>query len=122
MKDQIFKLTPLGRADVELRDHFKDDEEFYGSDEYNEYETSRKKYRNLKAMQITVKILLYAGVITSIAASLGVPHIRIINQIASYIGVSMLIVLYAFALYVTSLQKEEYHLKREILVSSAGKN
>ena len=119
MKDQIFKLTPLGRADVELREHFEDNEEFYSSSEYEEYEASRKKYRNSKILQMSIKILLYAGVITSIAASIGVPHLKIINEIASYIGVTFLLVLYAAAFYTASLQKEEYHLKREILVSSA---
>ncbi|WP_414837846.1 hypothetical protein ACK3SF_00365 [Candidatus Nanosalina sp. VS9-1] len=121
MKDQIFRLTPLGRADIELRQHFEDDEEFYSSDEYEEYEASRKKYRNRKLVQMSIKTLLYAGVITSVAASFGVPHLRIINQIASYIGVTFLLMLYAVALYTASLQKEEYHLKREILVSNAKK-
>lgn len=121
MKDQIFKLTPLGRADVELRQHFEDDGDFYESDEYEEYEASRKKYRNRKIAQMSIKTLLYAGVITSVAASFGVPHLKIINQIASYIGVTFLLLLYAVALYSASLQKEEYHLKREILVSSAKK-
>lgn len=119
IQDQIFKLTPLGRADVELRNHFEDNEEFYSSSEYEEYEASRKKYRNRKLIQMSIKTLLYAGVITSVAASVGVPHLAIINEIASYIGVTFLLVLYAAALYTASLQKEEYHLKREILVSAA---
>lgn len=121
-KDQFFKLTPLGRADVELRKHFEDDEELFSSSEYEEYEASRKKYRNRKMIQISLKTLLYAGVITSVAASIGVPYLKIINAIASYIGVTLLLALYATASYTTSLQKEEYHLKREILVSKATEN
>ncbi len=116
MKDKIFSFTPLGRADLLL-------EEFIGENpkkeqkEFQAYETALAKYRNLKLFQIIVKILLYAGLITSIVASLGFQQIRIINQIASYIGVTFLLIAYVAVNYFTMIYREEYHVRREILVS-----
>lgn len=117
MKDKLFKLTPLGRADVEMKKYFEEDKDFRDSKEFKDYEASRKKYRNRKMFQLSIKVLLYASVITSIAVSLGIPYLRIINRIASYLGLTVILVLYVIALYITSLYKEEYHLKREILIS-----
>ena len=118
MKEKLFRLTPLGRADQEMKEHFKETE-IKDLEAYGEYEDSRKKYRNRKIVQMSIKTLLYAGVITSIAASFNLPYIRLINEVASYIGVSMLLVLYVLTFYFSSLFKEEYHLKREILISEA---
>ena len=117
MKDKIFRLTPLGRADIELKKYLGADEEMIDSQEFRSYEESLQKYRNLKLLQLTVKILLYAGLITSIAASFGIEEIKIINQIASYIGVTFLLIAYVTINYATMLHREEYHVKREILVS-----
>ena len=116
VKDKIFSFIPLGRADLLL-------EEFIGENleknrkEFQEYETALAKYRNLKLFQIIIKILLYAGVITSIVASLGFEQIRIISQIASYIGVTFLLFAYVITNYFTMIYREEYHVRREILVS-----
>ena len=118
VRERLFRLTPLGRADQELKKHFEDTK-IKSLEAYDEYEESRKKYRNRKVVQMGIKVLLYAGVITSIAASFNVPYIRVINHVASYIGVSMLLVLYTSTFYISSLFKEEYHLKREILISEA---
>ncbi len=115
-KEKLFKLTPLGRADVELREYF-DDEAFIEADEYKAYEASRKKFRNRKLFEIVVKVLLYASVITSVAVALGFPQIRVLNRIASYFGVSILLVLYVVALYFSALYREEYYLRRELLIS-----
>lgn len=117
MKDKIFRLTPLGRADIELKNYLSADEDIESSEEFKSYEKALKKYRNLKVLQMWVKILLYAGLITSIAASLGLEQISILNQIASYIGVTFLLLGYAVTNYATMLHREEYHVKREILVS-----
>ena len=118
VKEALFRLTPLGRADQELKKHFEDTE-VKKLEAYTDYEESRKKYRNRKVIQMSIKVLLYAGVITSIAASFNLPYVGVISDVASYIGVSMLLVLYASTFYVSSLFKEEYHLKREILISEA---
>lgn len=116
MREKLFRLTPLGRADQEMKEHFKETE-IKDLEAYGEYEDSRKKYRNRKIVQMSIKTLLYAGVITSIAASFNLPYIHVINEVASYIGVSLLLVLYVLTFYFSSLHKEEYHLKREILIS-----
>lgn len=117
MKDKIFSLTPLGRADQELKKYLDLDKSIFDSDEFVNYEDALKKYRNLKLLQLVVKILLYAGVITSIAASFGFEEIRIISRIASYLGVTFLLISYLAVNYITILHREEYHVKREILVS-----
>lgn len=117
MKEKIFRLTPLGRADIELKDYLGETREYLDTDEFQEYEAARRSYRELKLMQTSVKVLLYAGLITSVVASLGFEQIKILNQIASYIGVTFLIILYLIVNYATMLQREEYHVKREILVS-----
>jgi len=119
VRETLFKLTPLGRADQELKTHFSDTD-IEDLKAYKEYEESRKKYRNRKISQMIVKTLLYAGVITSIAASFNLPYIGIINEVSSYIGVSMLLVLYTITFYFSNLFKEEYHLKRELLISEAS--
>ena len=115
MNEKLFKLTPLGRADLLLDDLIGEDKR--QTEEFTEYQEALGKYRNLKLLQIIIKILLYAGVITSIAASFGIEEIRLINQIASYIGVSVLLISYAIVNYTTMIYREEYHIKREILVS-----
>ena len=117
MKEKIFNLTPLGRADILLKEYLGLDEEIDETSEFQEYEDALKKYRNLKLLQLVVKILLYAGVVTSVAASFGLEELRIINRIASYFGVSFLLISYIGINYVTMLHREEYHVKREILVS-----
>jgi hypothetical protein len=117
MREKIFRLTPLGRADIELKEYLGETREYLDTEEFQEYEKARQSYRELKLMQTGVKILLYAGLITSVVASLGFEQIKILNQIASYIGVTFLIILYLIVNYATMLQREEYHVKREILVS-----
>jgi len=117
MKEEIFNLTPLGRADILLKKYLGLEEEIDDTGEFREYEEALKKYRNLKLLQLIVKIFLYAGVVTSVAASLGLEQLKIINQIASYLGVTFLLISYIGINYVTMLHREEYHVKREILVS-----
>lgn len=117
MKEKIFQLTPLGRADVLLKDYLDVGDEVIDSEEFREYETALKKYRNLKLFQMVVKMFLYAGLVTSVAASLGIDQLRIINRIASYLGFTLLLIAYITVNYITMLHREEYHVKREILVS-----
>jgi hypothetical protein len=117
MKNKIFQLTPLGRADILLKKYLDTGGEMINSGEFKSYEEALRKYRNLKLLQVIVKIFLYAGLITSVAASLGLGELRIINRIASYIGFSILLVMYVGVNYITMIHREEYHVKREILVS-----
>lgn len=116
--DGVFKLTPLGRADQDLRKYIedKDDNEELLAD----YERVLAKYRTNKMLHNAVKVLLYAGIITSVAATFGIEEIEFIAQIASYIGVSLLLVLFSVTKYFSELYREEYHVKREILISEVN--
>ncbi len=113
--DGIFKLTPLGRADQDLRDYIEDKQQ--NEELLSDYETVLAKYRTNKMLHNIFKVLFYAGVITSVAATFGIEGIEFIAQIASYIGVSLLLVLFAVTRYFSELYREEYHVKREILIS-----
>jgi uncharacterized membrane protein len=115
IRDYIFRTTPLGRADKDLQKYLADkqvEEEFL-----KEYNKVLNKYRTNRALHNFIKIFLYAGIVTSVATTLGIEQAQYIAQVASYIGVSMLLVLYAVSLYFSELYREEYHVKREILIS-----
>lgn len=115
IRDYIFRTTPLGRADKDLQEYLADkqvEEEFL-----KEYNKVLKKYRTNRALHNFIKIFLYAGIVTSVATTFGIEQAQYIAQVASYIGVSMLLVLYAVSLYFSELYREEYHVKREILIS-----
>lgn len=116
--DGIFKLTPLGRADQDLRDYIEDKEDKEGL--LADYERVLAKYRTNKMLHNGVKVFLYAGIITSVAATFGLEEIEFIAQIASYIGVSVLLVLFSITKYFSELYREEYHVKREILISEVN--
>jgi len=75
----------------------------------------------MKLIQGTLKILLYASIITSIAATFGIEGIRIIQQIASYMGTTVIFILFAATSYITMIRRETYHVQREILISQATK-
>jgi len=119
LTDSLFKLTPLGRADQDLRRYLD------GKDQEDEllanYEVVLAKYRTNKMLHNIVRILLYAGIITSVATTFGIEQVEYIAQLASYIGVSLLFVLFAITKYFSELYREEYHVKREILISEVTK-
>lgn len=117
VKDKIFRLTPLGRADIELKKYLGAEDDLISTDEFRNYEEALQRYRNFKLLQMIVKIFLYAGLITSVAASLGLEELKIINRIASYLGFTIILIAYVGINYITMLHREEYHVKREILVS-----
>lgn len=116
MFNKFFKLTPLGRADSQIRAFLEmrlDDHQF---ERYNE---SLNRYRNFKLIQQTVRILLYASIISSVAATFNV-NLSIINKIASYLGFTALLILYGAVNYFTMLYREEYHVQRDILIATAA--
>ncbi len=115
IRREIFKLTPLGRADQELRDHLGEQAD---SDLFRKYEKSLNYYRTAKFSQTIVKALLYASLITSVIATFGFEQVQLLQQIASYIGATILIILYAFTSYYSLLRRESYHVKREILLAN----
>ncbi len=115
-KHHLFELTPLGKADKEVRDFLKDrlDEE-----QFDRYERSLSYYRNFKLVQTFLKALLYASIITSVAATFGLPQAQVLQKIASYLGTSLILILYGIISYFTMIRRESYHVQREILISSA---
>lgn len=120
LKKKIFQVTPLGRADVEVREFLRDE---LSEEELKDYELSLDKFRSVKSMHLVVKSLLYASLITSIAATFGLNQAYILQKIASYIGVTFILVMYAISKYFMELYKEHYHVQREIVVAmAAGRN
>lgn len=117
-KQHLFELTPLGKADKDVRGYLK---ESLDEERFRRYERSLKHYRHMKLFQAALKILLYAGILTSVAATFGVSsQIEIIQQAASYIGTSIIFVLYAATSYITMIRREAYHVQREILISETS--
>ncbi|MFP4038870.1 MAG: hypothetical protein ACLFTA_03755 [Candidatus Nanohaloarchaea archaeon] len=115
IRNYLFRVTPLGRADQDLKAYLKDKK--FEEERLAEYEKSLGKYRANKAIHNIVKLFLYAGIVTSIATTFGIEQARYIAQAASYIGVTLLLMMYALTLYLSELYREEYHVKREILIS-----
>lgn len=115
MKDKLFRLTPLGRADGQIRDFLENKLEDHQFERYNK---SLMKYRNFKLIQQFTRVLLYASVITSVAATFNV-NLSIINQIASYLGFTLVLIIYGIVNYLTMIYREEYHVQRDILISTA---
>jgi hypothetical protein len=115
LRDFIFRLTPLGRADDDVKEYVKNSE--LEAERLAEYETVLNKYRTHRGIHNFVKLFLYAGIVTSVATTFGLEEAEFIAQIASYIGVSILFFLYSASMYFSELYREEYHVKREILIS-----
>lgn len=116
MKNAIFQLTPLGKAHYEVKEYLHDR---LGENDLKRYETSLNHYRTVKVVQAVLKVFLYAGIITSAFATFGLEQAFIIQKIASYVGVSVIFVLYAVTSYITMIRREAYHVQREILISKA---
>jgi len=117
MRDKIYNLTPLGRAENLVIEHVEKQGIDEQSQEVKDYKRALSRYQKLIGAKTILKILLYAGVITSAAASIGLQQIQIINQISSYIGVTFLAIAYFTTKHFTMIYREEYEVKREILIS-----
>lgn len=114
----VFELTPLGKADKEVRDFLQEGLEPH---QYESYQRTLNQYRYVKIAQIALKALFYASIITSIAATFGFTgELLIIERVASYIGTTMIFILYGITSYITLIRREAYHVQREILVSQAN--
>lgn len=116
-KHYLFELTPLGKADKEVRDYLKEGLEPH---QFDRYQKALQHYRHMKLIQASLKMLFYASIITSVAATLGVAEVEIIERIASYVGTSVIFVLYAVTSYIAMIRRETYHVQREILISKAN--
>lgn len=109
----ISKLTPLGRADNIL----KEETEGLDPEKTGEYEDAYQKYRRVKSLQLAAKIFLYASIVTSIASAIGL-NADFIARISSYIGTSVLIVIYAVLTYFSNIYREIFYVRRELLINS----
>lgn len=117
-KKYLFELTPLGKAHKEVTTYIS---EVLSEEEMREYRKALDQYRHMKLIQIVIKGLFYASIITSVAATVGLENqFKIFQRIASYLGTSMLFVLFSVSSYITLIRRENYHVKREILVSRAS--
>nr|EGQ39975.1 MAG: hypothetical protein J07AB56_07030 [Candidatus Nanosalinarum sp. J07AB56] len=118
LKNLVFRLTPLGRAHLEVERYIEDADQ----EDLDAYRESLSYYRESKLVHMGVRVLLYAGIITSVAAIFGLPQVEILQMAASYIGTTLLLVLYGTTAYVKMIRREDYHVKREILLSHAAQN
>ncbi len=118
LKNLVFRLTPLGRAHLEVEKYVEDADE----EDLDAYRRSLSYYRESKLIHMGVRVLLYAGIITSVAATFGLPQIEVLQRAASYIGTTLLLALYGSTGYVKMIRREDYHVKREILLSHAAQN
>lgn len=116
-KQHLFELTPLGKADKEVREYLRKNLE---PTQFKRYESALTHYRHTKLIQALIKILLYASIVTSVFATLGLGQIQIVQTIASYIGTTVLFILYAITSYINMIRRESYHVQREILISKAS--
>lgn len=110
----LSKLTPLGRAEKILEEEIQE----FKAEDKQKYDEALANYRKTKTAHLAVKILLYAGIITSFTATFGIDA-GIISRISSYIGVTILIILYTALTYLTAIQRETFLVRREILISQA---
>lgn len=108
------KLTPLGRADKLVKKEL----EGYDNDRLKDYEKVFKRYGRVKSAHLVVKILLYAGIITTVTATFGI-ETGFIAQIASYVGVSVLLIVYSALTYLDMVYREAFYVRRELLINSA---
>lgn len=114
IKEKINWLSPVGYVDQELRKEIDDLE----TEEFSEYEKAYRRYRHTRKAEISLRILLYAGLLTSFATSIGIEQLEILQTIATYIGVTLLFVFYALTGYVNKRARENLYFRREILISN----
>ena len=117
VKKYLFELTPLGKADKEVKDHL---EENLSDEKIDNYRDSLNQYRHMKVIQGAIKILLYAGIVTSVFVSFGFDQLMILQRITSYIGTTLIFALYTLISYTTMIKRENYHVQREILIAKSA--
>lgn len=117
-KQFFFELTPLGKADKEVRGFLRDrlDER-----QMERYLDSLKQYRYIKAVHSFLKLLFYASLVTSLAATFGFrEQVAFLERVASYLGTGLVLVLFTVTGYIAMIRRESYHVQREILISRAS--
>lgn len=117
LRNYFFELTPLGKADKDVKEYMK---ERLTDQQIERYGSALSHYRHIKVFQGALKILLYASIITSVATTVGLEQAQLLQKIASYLGTSLILILYAVTSYITMIRREAYHVQREILISKAS--
>lgn len=115
IRDQVFRFSPVGAVDEELRE--KLDEE---NIDWSDYERALKNYRLSLGLFNVTRLLFYAGLINSIASTFNIWGAGIIQQIASYIGVTVIFALYTVTRYFSTRRRELYELEREFLINQSS--
>lgn len=112
LREKVFRLSAVGAADQRLRERLK------GKDiDWTDYEKELDNYRLSRVFFNATRILFYAGLINSIASTFNIWAVGIIQQIASYIGVTVVLILYVITRHITSRRQEIYRIERELLVN-----
>ena len=117
IKEYLFELTPLGKADKDVRIYL---EKRLEDEELKQYNDALKYYRYMKMFQAVLKVFFYASVVTSVATLIGFDQLKFVESVSSYLGTSLIFILYAVTSYVTMIRRESYHVQREILISKAS--
>lgn len=112
-RDSFFQLSAIGAADQRLKDKLEGEEV-----NWKAYEKELEKYRRSLSIFNVTRVLFYAGLINSVASTFNIYGAGIIQQIASYIGVTVIIILYTIARHFTNRRRELYRLERELLINS----
>lgn len=107
------KLTPIGRADRIIQEEVEQPDE----EKKKEYYRALRKYRKANAVTLFTKLLLYAGLITSFAATFGL-NADLITKLSSYLGITLILILYLASNYLSSMYREVFLVRRELLIGS----
>lgn len=110
------RLTPLGAADRTIRDTF---DGVPSGRERERYERATSRYRRAQRLQDVFRLLFYASIVTTLASTLGIPQVRIIQAIHAYLGTTVSFLLFLVAGYVAAIRREQYYTQRSILIASA---
>lgn len=108
----LYALTPLGKADQLLRNNL----EFEDGEKFQNYNNALNAYRSAKSLHLFSKLLLYASVVASAAAVIGL-ELDLLERVASYIGVSVILIMYLATSYIAMRNREIFHLQRELLIA-----
>jgi len=110
---RLREFTPLGNADKLMREELDE----FDESKKQEYEASFSKYQKIRMVHNLIRVLLYAGIITSFTATFGLDT-AIIARISSYVGVTFLLLSYLVVTYFSMRYRETFYLRRELLINS----
>lgn len=110
------RLTPTGAADRTIREAFGD---AFDTEHGKQYRRTRQRFQRAQRTRDLFRVLFYASLVTSVVTALGLPQLRIIQTLHSYIGTTVIFVLFLAASYLTAIRRERYHTQRSIFIADA---